>query len=109
MSSAMMRTMLGRPRAWADRADARSAATITADEDWIDPRAPDGVTILAPYEQAHPSEHPGVFGGDTWEEHALFDLQVDPSEQNNVAEEHPDVVSRLRARFDAMNEQVGAS
>ncbi|MCA9155295.1 MAG: sulfatase, partial [Planctomycetales bacterium] len=34
------------------------AALHKPGERWIDPRAPDGVTILAPYEQPQPSEHP---------------------------------------------------
>ena len=34
------------------------------DEKWTDPRAPDGVRIIAPYEQAHPSQYPGVMTGD---------------------------------------------
>ncbi len=31
---------------------------------WVDARAPDGVTILAPYEQSQPAEYPGVRTGD---------------------------------------------
>jgi len=31
---------------------------------WIDPRGPDGVTILAPYEQPDPTQHPGLTTGD---------------------------------------------
>ena len=33
-------------------------------ERWIDPRAPDGVTILAPFEQSQPAEYPGLRTGD---------------------------------------------
>jgi len=33
-------------------------------DDWVDPRGPDGVMLLAPYEQARPSAYPGVRGGD---------------------------------------------
>ena len=72
------------------------------DEKWVDWRAPDGVTILAPYEQAHPSQYPGMFTGDTLArgQLGLFDLSTDPSEQHNVAEAHPDVVQRLKALAD---------
>ena len=34
--------------------------TTKPGERWIDPRAPDGVTILAPYEQHPPSDYPGA-------------------------------------------------
>src|SRR3954451_12782539 len=44
---------------------------------WIDPRAPDGVTLLAPFEQYQPSDYPGVTTGDTPQAMALFDLIAD--------------------------------
>ena len=75
-------------------------------EDWIDPRGPDGVTILAPFEQAHPRDYPGVLGGAPPEAMMLFDLQADPAEQDNVALQHPDIVDQLKARFDEFNSQV---
>ncbi|MEQ1858483.1 MAG: sulfatase [Chthoniobacteraceae bacterium] len=74
-------------------------------ERWIDPRGPDGVTIIAPYEQSQPSEHPGLRTGDEPKPMQLFDLQADPGEQRNVAAQHPDVVERLRKAFDAINAQ----
>ena len=77
-------------------------------DDWVDPRVPDGVTILAPYEQARPSEYPGVLGGDGPKEMMLFDLASDPSEQHDVASSHPDVVARLKKRFDAIEREVSA-
>jgi hypothetical protein len=78
----------------------REQKRVRADEKWIDPRGPDGVTILAPYEQAHPSEYPGVFGPEPAEALSLFDLSEDPSEQKNVADQHRDVVQRLKALYD---------
>jgi hypothetical protein len=30
----------------------------------------------------------------------LFDLQADPTEQNNIAEQHPEIVAELKARLD---------
>jgi hypothetical protein len=75
-------------------------------EEWIDPRAPDGVTILAPFEQYHPSRYPGTKTGDTWDDLALFNLESDPNEQRNVAEHNPEVVARLRQKFDEMNAQI---
>jgi arylsulfatase A-like enzyme len=73
-----------------------------AKKPWIDPRAPDGVTLLAPFEQYQPSDYPGVTTGDKPQAMALCDLIADPSEQHNVAAAQPDVVERLKAHFDAM-------
>jgi uncharacterized sulfatase len=70
---------------------------------WIDPDGPDGVTILAPYEQAQPSEYPGLHSGDPARPLMLFDLQTDPSEQHDVTMLHPDVVRRLKQALDEMS------
>jgi arylsulfatase A-like enzyme len=66
------------------------------DEVWVDPRRPDGVRILAPYEQAHPSQYPGLKTGDSIDGVALFNLANDAGEQHNVASQHPEIVERLR-------------
>ncbi len=66
------------------------------DEPYRDPRAPDGVRLLAPYEQAHPSTYPGLRGPDPGLPPALYDLESDPTEQRNVAADHPEIVARLR-------------
>ncbi|MEJ7640423.1 MAG: sulfatase [Singulisphaera sp.] len=76
---------------------------------WIDPRGPDGVTILAPYEQSSPTDYPGLRTGDESKAMSLFDLTNDPGEQRDVAAAHPEVVARLKARFDAMSKEVPAS
>ena len=73
---------------------------------WVDQRGPDGVTILAPYEQYQPSDHPGVRSGVASAPMQLFDLQADPAEQKNVADRHPEVVARLKALFDETNRLV---
>ncbi len=76
---------------------------------WIDPRAPDGVTILAPFEQSQPVEYPGVRTGDETREMSLFDLGDDQGEQHDVAAKHPDVVARLKSRFDQFVAELRAS
>jgi len=68
--------------------------------DWVDPRGPDGVTIIAPYGQARPSDYPGVIGGDGPRNMMLFDIEADPSEQHDLSKKHPDVVKRLKAIYD---------
>jgi len=68
-------------------------------EERLDRRAPDGVTILAPYEQATRHEYPGLRSGDEVVALSLFDLQEDPTEQHNVAAAHPTEVARLKAEF----------
>ena len=80
----------------------REQKLVKPGEKWIDPRGPDGVTILAPYEQAHPSEYPGLFGPEPAQALSLFDFGQDPSEQKNVADQHVDVVRRLKALYDTI-------
>src|SRR5262249_23737021 len=87
----------------------RQPRVMKPDEKWVDKRAPDGVTILAPYEQAHPSQYPGVLAGDETKAMSLFDLQADPTEQHDVAAQHPDVVARLQRLFEEMEQQVKAA
>jgi arylsulfatase A-like enzyme len=65
---------------------------------WVDPRAPDGVTILAPHEQYTPEDYPGGPAGDPPAALALFDLAADPGETSNVAAAHPEAVARLQER-----------
>jgi len=79
---------------------------VKPDEKWVDQRAPDGVTIIAQFEQAHPSQYPGVLTGDETKAMSLFDLESDPAEQHDVADQHPDVVKRLKALYDEMDKQL---
>jgi arylsulfatase A-like enzyme len=75
---------------------------------WVDPRGPDGVTLLAPYEQYQPTDYPGLRTGDA-PRPSLFDLEHDPGEQHDVAAEHPDVVARLKARYEKMTQLLAAA
>jgi uncharacterized sulfatase len=77
-----------------------------AGPDWVDPRGPDGLTLLAPWEQARPTQHPGRQDGDAAKPMMLFDLENDPAEQHDVAMQNPEVVNRLKAMFDKLNAQA---
>jgi hypothetical protein len=66
---------------------------------YVDPRGPDGVALLAPFEQAKPTQHPGLTSGDRPKEMMLFDLDADRGEQHDVADQNPDVVQQLLADF----------
>ena len=70
-------------------------ASVPGSADWSDPRGPDGITIIAQHEQANPSQYPGAFAGVAPHEGMLFNLEEDPAETTNVAQQHPDVVRRL--------------
>jgi uncharacterized sulfatase len=76
------------------------------DGKWLDPRQPDGVTILAPFEQYNIDAHPGLTTGVEPARMQLFDLQNDPGEQTDVASQHPEEVKRLQIAYDAMNKDV---
>jgi arylsulfatase A-like enzyme len=73
---------------------------IPSDSTWIDPRLPDGVTILAPFEQPKADQFPGIKTGDVPQPFMLFDLENDPSEQRNVARENPNIVKKLKTKAD---------
>ena len=73
---------------------------------WVDPRGPDGVTLIAPFEQARPNQYPGLRTGDPPKPMMLFDLEADPGEQHDVAARNPEVVARLKAMFDLVDAQV---
>jgi hypothetical protein len=90
------------------RAPAPGGAYLEDASRWVDPRGPDGITLIAPFEQARPNQYPGVRTGDPAKPMMLFDLETDPSEQRDVAAEHPEVVQRLKAVFDKMEAEAKA-
>lgn len=77
-----------------------------AAKEWVDPRGPDGVTLMAQFEQSNPSYYPGLREGDAPKPMMLFDLANDPGEQRDVAAQNPEVVTRLKDLFDKMNAEV---
>ncbi|MCD6353911.1 MAG: sulfatase-like hydrolase/transferase [Prolixibacteraceae bacterium] len=62
---------------------------------WVDKRAPDGVTIIAPYEQATPAQYPGVIPGKPESRIQLFNLREDLTEDNNLAHEKPELLKEM--------------
>jgi uncharacterized sulfatase len=68
-------------------------------ENWVDKRAPDGLTIIAPYEQATPAQYPGIKPLDMEGETFLFNLEKDIAEMKNVAGENPKIVSALMEEY----------
>lgn len=89
-----------------DASGPRTQKLLRPDEKWDDPRAPDGILILAPTGQMHPSQFPGVATGFADEGVALVDLEADPSEQKNVAAQNPDVVKRLQGYADKIQAEM---
>lgn len=73
---------------------------------WVDPRGPDGVTIIAPVEQGKAYQIPGRVTGAAPKPMMLFDIEQDPGEQHDVADQHPDVVKRLKRLFDRTEAEV---
>ena len=68
-------------------------------ETWADERAPDGTTIIAPFEQATPAQYPGIIPAEMEGDIFLFNLREDISERINVAEEYPEKVHELQEEY----------
>jgi hypothetical protein len=62
----------------------------------VDRRGPDGLTIIAPYEQSNPGHYPGTTTGDAPRDLMLFDTVSDPGETTDVSDHYPSVVKRLQ-------------
>ncbi len=73
---------------------------------WKDPRGPDGITIIAQFEQADPTQCPGLVTGPGPKPMMLFDMGADRGEQRDVSADHPEVVERLGEIFERMDAQV---
>ena len=64
-------------------------------DNWKDKRGPDGTTIIAPFEQATPALYPGIKPEEPKNNIQLFNLKVDPTESNDLAQEKPELVKQL--------------
>ncbi|MBK1879018.1 sulfatase-like hydrolase/transferase [Pelagicoccus mobilis] len=70
------------------------------DPDWVDPRWPNGTTILAQAEQPKTTQYPGIPPERFENPLPLFNLARDPAEMTDLAKEYPEVVSRLRKKYE---------
>ena len=68
--------------------------------DWIDPKWPNGTTILAQNEQPNSMQYPGIVPEKFANPLPLFNLATDPTESTDLAAAHPAVVARLRAEYE---------
>lgn len=91
---------------WKLHINAPESSQLPSTADWVDPRLPDGVTILAPFEQPKATQFPGIKTGDPSAAGMLFDLEADPAEQHNVASKHPDIVKSLLSKAQRYQQQV---
>lgn len=69
--------------------------------DWVDPKWPNGTTILAQDEQPSSMQYPGVIPKRFENPLPLFNIAKDPTESTDLAARHPEVVSRLRKQYEA--------
>jgi uncharacterized sulfatase len=64
-------------------------------DSWVDRRRPDGLTLIAPFEQSNPGHYPGATTGVAPRDGMLFNTRSDPGETTDVSSEHPSVAERL--------------
>ena len=84
----------------------RARARWTKSERWVDPRGPDGATIIAPFEQPQPTEYPSPEGGDPGRGGSLFHLATDPGERRDVASEHPEIAKELASIAERLQREI---
>jgi uncharacterized sulfatase len=63
---------------------------------WVDPKAPNGTTIIAQTEQPSTMDYPGIVPERFANPNPLFNLELDPTESTDRAAAHPEIVARLR-------------
>ncbi|MFY0626808.1 MAG: sulfatase-like hydrolase/transferase [Reichenbachiella sp.] len=75
-------------------------------ENWTDSRAPDGTTIIAPYEQATPAQYPGVKPLLSEGDIQLYNLKDDPTESNNMALKNEAILNELLEAYNAFSSDL---
>ena len=66
---------------------------------WNDRRAPDGITIIAPFQQATPADYPGIKPMPMKGELLLFNLEKDKTESTDVSDEYPKIKEKLMSDY----------
>ena len=74
--------------------------------DHVDPRRPDGTTILAPVEQATFDQYPGTVPEEPPTRSQLFNLVEDPIEANDLSAQMPDKVDELYKEYEQFNQAL---
>jgi uncharacterized sulfatase len=70
-------------------------------ETWSDFRAPDGKTIIAPFEQATPAQYPGIKPMEMEGDLFLFNMEKDISEKTKVSQDYSGIVEELERDYEA--------
>jgi arylsulfatase A-like enzyme len=68
--------------------------------DWVDPKAPNGTTLIAQVEQPTSMAYPGLVPKRFPNPLPLFNLESDPTESIDQAATHPEIVAKLRREFE---------
>jgi uncharacterized sulfatase len=66
---------------------------------YVDKRGPDGTTIIAPFEQASPTDYPGIKPLAVPGDLLLFDLEKDPKESTDLSEKYPEIKAALLKKY----------
>ena len=66
---------------------------------WTDNRAPDGTTIIAPFQQANPGNYPGKKPEKMEGDLLLFDLEKDPAETTDLSAKYPQIKKKLIRKY----------
>ena len=75
-------------------------------DDWVDPRGPDGKTIIAPFEQATPDQYPGILPQKPLKKVQLFDLKNDITESNDISERKPEIVEEFIRDYEKFKNSI---
>lgn len=78
----------------------RYLAARDLNPDWVDPKWPNGTTIIAQYEQPNSMEYPGIVPERFENPLPLFNLAKDPTESKDLSNEFPEIVKKLRKQYE---------
>lgn len=80
----------------------RALSARDLNPNWVDPRGPDGVSIIAQMEQPNNDQYPGLKPPvERPTNRPLFNVVQDPGEAVDLANQKPEVVAKLTAAYEA--------